>query len=353
MATYLITVKGKGQKEAKGESPQDAFATLFPNIELQEIKDKTQAQVCIELLGGKRKSKTFYFVKKITQEKPKRVSHIDTDAINIGYAVGHSYFRYISKDFGTVTNDIFTVGHKIIKAETREFKEYKGFGYVLHKDINAIGSPDTPLCALFRTDDTNVYIEILLGRQSYLSETARIAGIVGYIYNFGTMIFNKKENVDIIAKKLAEKFNQLLPIIYDIADNNQSLYSLKDYNAPIETITNIEHINDDIALLHAAVSRWTTIRGDKTPAKVEKIQMNGVEDIKVLYSNNVSDSGGNCKLFVEYASGNFTIRVVDGKDMKKVLCSDTDKMSGPINKNSPKIGEIMGKCLISANVSNI
>lgn len=347
----MITVKGKGQKEAQGEGPQEAFASLFPHIELQEITDKMQAQVCIELLNGKRKSRTFYYIKKVNQVKTH--STLSKEAVAIGYEVGHSYYRYLTKDFGTITNDVFTVGHKLTRAEIKENAPFAGFSYVLHKDINAIGSPETPLCALFKTDEENVYIDILLGRQGYLSDTARVMGLVGYIYRFGTLTFKKTENIDVIAKALATRFNELLPIIYDIADNTQSLYSLLAFNAPLETITTIEHITDDIALLHLAISRWTTVRGEKTIARVDKIQVKDAENIKVLYANNVSGCGSNCHLYVEYTQGHFSIKVIYGNDLNHVLCSETGEMHGPINQNSKVIARIMGSCLIAANVNRI
>lgn len=53
--------------------------------------------------------------------------------LNIGYKIGHQYFRYLNEElFGTISNDCFTVGKMMVI----EDKYY----YVIHKDINKLGT---------------------------------------------------------------------------------------------------------------------------------------------------------------------------------------------------------------------
>lgn len=60
MKTYRITVKGKGSVESQGENPTDAFSKRFPNIELHSVAVSANANICIELLNGKRHSVSYY-----------------------------------------------------------------------------------------------------------------------------------------------------------------------------------------------------------------------------------------------------------------------------------------------------
>lgn len=158
-----------------------------------------------------------------------RIRRTGIASINMGYGVGNCYYRYLdSKLFGTISNDVFTVGHTITTLDVKEHKEYKGYSYVLHKDISRCGSPDVAIAAMFKnTTDGNVQIDVKLARQGYLSESQHCVGLVGYIKDFGSTVVNYDMPVEECAKKLAHMFNTLAPKLYNIADDHQSLYFMK------------------------------------------------------------------------------------------------------------------------------
>lgn len=60
MKNYRITVKGKGSVESQGENPTEAFSKRFPNIELRSVAVSANANICIELLNGKRHSVSYH-----------------------------------------------------------------------------------------------------------------------------------------------------------------------------------------------------------------------------------------------------------------------------------------------------
>ena len=65
MSKYLITINDNYPFEEEGASPREAIASRFPNIELVEVKNKEQAQVSIELVGGKKKSIHYYYIESV------------------------------------------------------------------------------------------------------------------------------------------------------------------------------------------------------------------------------------------------------------------------------------------------
>lgn len=65
MSKYLVYLNDFSPFEVEGDSPRDAFSKKYPNFELQEISDKGKAQVCIELVGGKRKSVNYYYIENV------------------------------------------------------------------------------------------------------------------------------------------------------------------------------------------------------------------------------------------------------------------------------------------------
>lgn len=65
MKMYMLRVRGKkGCKRLAGETPTEAFATVYPNHELVAVsKEKCdKADISIELVGGTRKSINYYMV---------------------------------------------------------------------------------------------------------------------------------------------------------------------------------------------------------------------------------------------------------------------------------------------------
>ena len=273
----------------------------------------------------------------------------------MGYGVGNCYYRYLdSKLFGTISNDVFTVGHTITTLDVKEHKEYKGYSYVLHKDISRCGSPDIALAAMFKnTNDGNVQIDVKLARQGYLSESQHCVGLVGYIKNFDSIVVNPLISVEACAKKLANIFNMLAPKLYNIADDHQSLYFMKKHGAPLEQIGDTIGSHTDKELLDLAISRWTKIRGDKTPAKIDKILSKTDSSLKVLYANNVSDSGNNYRLLVECTDGTFTINVINGNNVDDIIITESGTLNGSIKESSAEISEVLTKAIISANVRQI
>ena len=74
MYNYRITVRGKGTIESKGISPTDAFEKKFSNITLVPIEDAFNANVCIELLNGKKQSR-HYYVGTVKRGRPKSIEN--------------------------------------------------------------------------------------------------------------------------------------------------------------------------------------------------------------------------------------------------------------------------------------
>lgn len=289
-----------------------------------------------------------------------RVKRTGVAAIRLGYEVGHCYYQYLdNKIFGTITNSVFTVGHVITQSDIKEHKEYKGYNYVLHKDINKCGAPEISLAAFFRnTEDSKVQIVINVGRSGYLNAKQTCVGLIGYIHTLGAFIVENDISIDECAHRLANAFNKLAPMLYDMADLYQSLYSNLAYNTPLEKINSLINKYSNIEMLNMAISRWTKIRGDKTPAKIALVRdeicgYNGINKYNILYLNNISDNGRNCKLHVLYDGETFTINVIENDDINNIIISESENMTGTIKENSMTISSVLTEALISANVRNI
>lgn len=59
MNTYGITVLNGDKTQAVGNSPKEAFESIFPGVELIPC-DASMANICIQLLDGARQSNNFY-----------------------------------------------------------------------------------------------------------------------------------------------------------------------------------------------------------------------------------------------------------------------------------------------------
>ena len=144
-------------------------------------------------------------------------------------------------------------------------------------------------------------------------------------------------------------------MLYDMADLYQSLYSNLAYNTPLEKIENLVNTYSNIDMLNMAISRWTKIRGDKTPAKImgQRSEYNGINKYDIVYLNNISNNGRNCKLHVLYDGETFTINVIENDDINNIVISKSENMTGTIKENSMTISKILAEALISANTRNV
>lgn len=336
----------------------DSYDTFKENLQYENVSKITQSKtykaLCIVYKHAKEQKYNKDAIKPLGEFLSK-IKATGVASIRLGSGVGNTYYKYLDpKLFGTLSNDIFTVGHVITSSDIKELKEYSGYNYVLHKDINRCGAPQIALAAMFKnTDSGDVQIDIKLARRGYLVESSSCVGLVGYIKNLESIIVNPLTSVDVCAKKLATMFNLLAPKLYDISDANQSLYFMKKYGAPLEKISDTSVNYTDKELLDLAISRWTRIRGDKTPAKVEMSNYKDSNNFKVLYANNISQTGGYKKLYVKCIDGLFTINVVDGKDINYIIVSESGNIKNSIKESSAEISEILTKAIISANVRKI
>lgn len=288
-----------------------------------------------------------------------RIKTTGIAAINVGYNAGHTYYRCLdSKIFGTISNSVFTVGHTITSSDIKEHKEYKGYNYVFHKDINVCGAPQISIAAFFKNAGANnVQVDIKIERHGYVTETRSCVGIRGYILDIESFLINTKTPVEEYAKVVADKFNQIAPKLYDLADIHQSLYSNLGYNKPLELISLSDLDSHGTIpgreLVDLAISRWTKIRGHRTAAKVDKIIYNNDYSFKILYINNVSDNGNDRRLYVEYDGSKLTLKVVNESNINDVIIEENTEMTGSIVDNSHKFAEVMCKAMIVANVRRI
>ncbi len=337
-------------------SEYDSYETFETNIKYENVSKITQSVIYKALYLVYKYAKEKKFSRKTVEPLKNFLTEIKRTgiaSINLGYNVSNLYYRYLdSKVFGTISNDVFTVGDVITASDIDIHKEYKGYSYVFHKDISRCGAPELALAAFFKnTASGDVQIDIKLGRRGYLSESGYCVSIVGYIKDIKSTIVKADAQADSIARQIAKLFNELGPQLYKLADTYQSLYSSKEFNAPLEDISGplVEHTG--VALIDLAISRWTKIRGDKTPAKVEKILSKSDTEYKAIYSNNVSNSGRNIKLAVDFSNGQFSIYVLDANNNNKVLDKDSKEITKAMKDSSAEIAEVLTEAMIGANVN--
>ena len=359
--TYIKLLNNKPNKVdtiIKMWSTYNSYDTFESNIQYERVSKITQSKIYQSLFIVYKHAKEQKYTKVAVRplgEFLSKIRRTGIASINMGYGVGNCYYRYLnSKSFGTISNDVFTVGHTITTLDVKEHKEYKGYNYILHKDISRCGSPDVAIAAMFKnTADGNVQIDVKLARQGYLSESQHCVGLVGYIKDFGSTVVNYDIPVEECAKKLAHIFNTLAPKLYNIADDHQSLYFMKKYGAPLEQIGDAIGSHTDEELLDLAISRWTKIRGDKTPSKIDKVLNKTDNSFRVLYANNISEHGNDYRLLVECTDGTFTINVINGNNVDDIIITESGTLNGSIKESSAEISEVLTKAIISANVRKI
>lgn len=332
----------------------DQYEIFEENLEYERASKLSQSKIykslCLVYKYAKEKKFSSDIVTPL-EKFLKKLKDADMIAVTLGYAIGHRYSRYLKDSvFGTISNDVFTVGHKITTSDIREHKEYKGYSYILHKDINRCGAPEIALAALFKSIDTdNIQVDIKIARHGYVSE--HCVDIVGYIGDLASETIsseNTEDNIDYGAQIVAKYFNKLGTKLYDIADAYQTLYLAKELEAPLETIGKIEKTHDDKEALNLAISRWTTTRGDETPAEIDTTVST---DTKILYKNNIgSNADYPKKLLITYENNIFSVDVMDGD---KSMIHEESPMTGKISDNSAIISEVLAEALISANVKDI
>ena len=288
-----------------------------------------------------------------------RIKTTGVASINMGYNVGHRYYTYLDKNiFGTISNDVFTVGHTITASDIKEHKEYKGYNYVFHKNINKCGAPEISIAAFFKNADAGqVQIDIKIERHGYKNPTRSCVGIAGYILDVCSLTLSSKSMIENSTMIIADKFNEIAPKLYDLADVHQSLYSSLGYESQIEVVS-LDDLNSHGSmhgreLVELAISRWTKIRGHRLPAKEDKIVYNSDTNFRILYANNISDNGNDRRLYIEYDGSKVALKVVNGSNINDVIIEKSEKMTGSVVDNSPILSEVIASALISANVKKI
>lgn len=338
------------------------YTTFEHNIQYENVDSINKSKIYKALVLVYKYAKEHKFSKKVVTPLKNFLDRVKTTgiaAINIGYNAGHTYYRYLDgKIFGTISNSVFTVGHTITSSDIKEHKEYKGYNYVFHKDINVCGAPQISIAALFKNAGANnVQVDIKIERHGYVTETRSCVSIRGYILDVESFLINTKAPVEEYAKVVANKFNQIAPKFYDLADIHQSLYSSLGYNKPLEIISLSDLTSHGTIpgreLVDLTISRWTKIRGHRTDAKVGKIIYNNDCSFKILYINNISDNGNDRRLYVEYNGSKLTLKVVNGSNINDVVIEENTEVSGSIVDNSRKFAEVMCKAMIAANVRRI
>lgn len=161
-----------------------------------------------------------------------RLNAIPLATVNMGYAIGEEYFRHLDPGkFGTTTNDCFTVGKLITPGDWCVTESYFGYSYVLHKDINCIGSPKVGMTAMFQPveEEAAVRIDVKLYRSGFTSASGCCVGVVGYGDTVWTATVANDEGHGAVAEKIADVFNHLADVIDELAEKDPSLKKLLPY----------------------------------------------------------------------------------------------------------------------------
>lgn len=339
-----------------------SYDTFERHIQYENVNSISKSNIYKALSLVYKYTKENKLSKKVVEPLYKFLNRVKTTgvaSINMGYTVGNNYYRYLDGNkFGTISNDVFTVGHTITASDTKEHKEYKGYNYVFHKDINKCGSPAISIAALFKNArDGNVQVDIKIERHGYKTPTRSCVGIAGYILNVESFVLYNDADKEDCARVVANKFNELAPKLYDLADVHQSLYSSLGYELPLEVVS-LADLNSHGSisgkrLVDLAISRWTKIRGERTPARVDMMDYRSDTSFYIIYANNISGSGNDRRLYIKYNGKEVTLKVLEGNDINKVVIEETMEMTGSVIDNSIVLSEVMAKALIKADVKRI
>lgn len=265
-------------------------------------------------------------------------------SINLGYKVGNSYYNYLDSDkFGVISNDSFTVGGVISSSDIVLHKEYKGYDYIFHKDIGKCGAPEIAIAALFKTlDNGDVQIDTKLARRGYLNERENSVGIVGYIKDVHSAVVKSNTPVDDLARQIANLFNSLVPKIYKIANNYQTLYSCKKFDKPLEVLNKklADYVGYEI--IDMAVNRCVLELGSDKPVRIEKVFTKNDKEYKAVYSSCTSSKGKNYRIAVEFSKGCFTAYALDSSSNKEIGRSSKE-INEDMKESTSEIVEALAK----------
>lgn len=279
---------------------------------------------------------------------------IGIDAANLGSKIGHEYFNYLNKElFGTITNDVYTVGNLVSRKYEFDYKYLKGYSYVIHKNINLLGSPRIDLVCAFKDGDSKntVIADIKVARKGCIGESTM--GTVGYIQDLNSLNLDTFNDLTKNCKYIATMLNLSVRYLYDLANCYPSLYNLLPLGAPLEVVGDKDEIQsilknkDDLDLLNSAISRITLSNGDRTPAIPESVTKHDKFGYVVVYSNNVGSKNKPYKVMVNYRDDIFKVKIVDANDINNVLITKEALMANGIKPNSMNVSEVIGAILIS------
>ncbi len=158
MSKYAITFKGKNTIVAEGQTPQQAFASVFTGKNLFCVEDADEAMLCIELLDGQRESKKYYTLKNIGLPLKFRIKDFNTMLLNaelIGIDTWVATCEFMLNMGYRDTHDwqLFSTecGHLTLLIQTDKHHAY----YIIPCNVTDIGNHEFVDCLY---DKLNIYV---------------------------------------------------------------------------------------------------------------------------------------------------------------------------------------------------
>lgn len=164
----------------------------------------------------------------------RKLENKDMHGIYAGYKISHEYYRYLDRDiFGTISNDVFTVGHPVIRYHVEENPELEGYAYVCHKDFNKLDMPKSVGFGIaFRSADAEkIQVDIMMFRFGYLNEKQTVVGRVEYPKLIKSLTFKKGGDYDWYSQVLARTLNKLSEDLLAYVERHPEYKQCKPYNA--------------------------------------------------------------------------------------------------------------------------
>ena len=277
------------------------------------------------------------------KEFMKELKEIAIASIYIGYNVGIRYYSYLdSKLWGTISNDVYTVGHSISSFERKECATLKPYSYMCHSDINEMGAPEISVGALFKdAEDGYVDIDFKLARHGYVGKS--VVSIRGYILDLGTLKVHRNESLDSISQQVAERFNLYGSKFYDLANTTPSLYKMLPIDAELEQLPSETKSLNAIDLVDLFINQITQSKLHED-CKVLKTKGDGIKELKRLYANEVGNDTVTGRLFVDYSNNNLTIGVIRDN---KILKQESAYLEQPLCESARTIAKLSCSVQIS------